>query len=110
MNFEHLQGQRTKTQPFQTFFISHNIENFPNIQLEFPVFDFVFIASCLFSVDIQGKSATIFSAFSCQVSEDISKVSPSPSGLQHEQTQLSQPFLLCPVLQPLTILVTSSVH
>lgn len=100
MNFEHLQRQRTKTQAFQIFFISHDKENFSDTQREFPMFNLVFIASCPFSVDIQGESAVIFSAFSCQVPEDISKAFPSSSDLQHEQTQLSRPFLLCPVLQP----------
>lgn len=108
MNFEHLQGQRIKTELFQTFYIPQ--DNFPSTQVEFPMFNFVFIASCPFSANIQGESASIFFAFSCQVPADISKVSPSPSVLQHEQTQLSRPFFLCAVLQPLTILVTSSVH
>lgn len=76
MNFEHLQGQRTKTQPFKIFYISHDKENFPNTQVEFSMFNFVFIAFCPFSAHIQGKSAAIFSAFSCQVPEDIRKVSP----------------------------------
>lgn len=75
MNFERLQGQRTKISPLKYFTSLMTKKIFLTPKWNFQC-SILFSLPCPFSAHIQGKSAAIFSAFSCQVPEDISKVSP----------------------------------
>lgn len=51
------------------------------------------------------ESVSIFFVSFFQVVAHNNKTSPPPAFLKAEQTQFSQPLLICPLLQPWTILV-----
>ncbi|KAK4830703.1 hypothetical protein QYF61_012872 [Mycteria americana] len=79
----------------------HSKKVFPDVHRQPPVFQFVPIASCPVTGHHQIQPGSVFSTPSLQVFIYIDKMSPQPSLLQAQQSQLSQPFLIGEMLQSL---------